>query len=210
MILALCALSAEPAQAGEWIDLFDGKSLEGWTLPPRKDQSGAWVIEEGSLKPEGKPGNLASVAEFGDFELLVEWKIAAQGNSGVFYRVPPGNETTSVAVEYQFADNERKASQDFPDRRNGAAYGLYPPLEDASRPIGAWNVTRVVARGPHVEHWLNGRKVAEFEVGSEDWKRRAAASKFENPLFGAAPKGRIVLQDHGSAVWFRVVKIRPL
>jgi hypothetical protein len=177
---------------------------------PRKDQQGSWVVEAGSLKPEGKPGSLASEAEFGDFELIVEWKIAADGNSGVFYRVPPGDDTTGVAVEYQLADNQRKPSQEFPDRRNGAVYGLYPPELDPSRPIGAWNHTRILARGPIVQHWLNGTMVAEYEVGSKDWKRRLAASKFKNPDFAAARKGRIVLQDHGSAVWFRSVKIRAL
>ncbi|MBI1356619.1 MAG: DUF1080 domain-containing protein [Acidobacteria bacterium] len=209
-LLLLLAL-APSAWGADWVALFDGKSLDGWTVMPRKGQAGEWVIEHGSLKPEGTPGSLASVREFGDFELAVEWKIAAQGNSGIFYRVPAGaTNATGVAVEYQFADNARKPSQEFPDRRNGAVYGLYPPTQDAGRPLGEWNETKIVARGPHVEHWLNGVKVAEYEVGSADWKRRLAASKFKDPAFGAAPSGRIVLQDHGSAVWFRSVKIRPL
>lgn len=209
-----CALLAAPAQtgaqSGEWVDLFDGKSLSGWQVMPRKDQQGRWVIDEGSLKPEGKPGSLASEREFGDFELLVEWKIADNTNSGIFYRVPAGDEITGMAVEYQLADNLRKPSQEFPDRRNGAVYGLYAPELDASRPIGEWNETRILARGPLVQHWLNGTLVAEYEAGSQDWKRRLAESKFRNPDFGMAARGRIVLQDHGSAVWFRSVRAREL
>ena len=178
---------------------------------PREAPSGAWIVEDGALKPEGKPGGLATNGAYGDFELVVEWKVAELGNSGIFYRVPPAAQTTTgIAIEYQIADNNRKASQENPDRRNGAAYGLYPPSQDASKPVGEWNESRVLAQGKKIEHWLNGVKVADFEVGSDDWKQRVAASKFENPAFGIAPMGRIVLQDHGQAVWFRTVKIRPL
>jgi hypothetical protein len=167
------------------------------------------VVEDGALKPEGKPGGLATQRIFGDFELVVEWRTAPQGNSGIFYRVPSEARTaTGAAIEYQLADNARKASQQFPDRRNGAAYGLYPPSQDASKPVGEWNESRIVADGKRIEHWLNGVKVASFEIGSEDWNRRVKASKFENPALGTAPEGRIVLQDHGQAVWFRSVKVR--
>lgn len=210
LLLALAILLAAPASAGEWQELFDGKSLDGWTVMPRKDQHGKWVIEQGALKPEGKPGSLASTAEFADFELIVEWKIAKMANSGIFYRVPPGDSATGAAVEYQIADNARKPSVEFPDRRNGAVYGLYAPELDSSSPIGEWNVSHIIARGPLVQHWLNDTLLAEYEVGSKDFKKRLAASKFKNPDFGAFPSGRIVLQDHGSAVWFRSVRVRKL
>lgn len=219
VLAALCALPAvaqdvvvtEVQKATDWQDLFDGKSLQGWMVRPGKEPTGQWVVEDGALKPEGKPGSLATMRVFGDFELAVEWKTAPQGNSGIYYRVPPSAQTaTGIAIEYQLADNERKASQEFPDRRNGAAYGLYPPSEDASKAVGEWNESRILADGKHVEHWLNGVKVAEFEIGSDDWKQRVEASKFENPAFGIAPRGRIVLQDHGQAVWFRAVRVRLL
>jgi hypothetical protein len=125
--------------------------------------------------------------------------------------VPPAAQTTTgIAHEYQLADNARKPSQEYPDRRNGAAYGLYPPSEDAGKPVGEWNESRILADGKHIEHWLNGVKVVEFEIGSDDWKQRVAASKFDNPAFGIAVLGRIALQDHGQSVWFRTVKIRRL
>ncbi|MCB1019687.1 MAG: DUF1080 domain-containing protein [Acidobacteria bacterium] len=197
--------------ATDFQPLFDGKTLDGWLVQPRPQATGQWVVEDGALKPEGKPGALATARSFGDFELVVEWKTAPDGNSGIYYRVPPSAQSaTGVAIEYQLADNARKASQEFPDRRNGAAYGLYPPTEDASKPVGEWNESRILAQGNHVEHWLNGVKVVEFEIGSDDFKQRVAASKFENPAFGLAVRGRIVLQDHGQAVWFRSVKLRQL
>ena len=201
----------EGQQATDFIQLFDGETLDGWIVLPRANAEGRWVVEDGALKPEGKPGALATQRAYGDFELVVEWKTAEQGNSGIFYRVPPSAQTTTgIAHEYQLADNARKPSQQYPDRRNGAAYGLYPPVEDASKPVGEWNESRILADKRHVEHWLNGVKVAEFEILSDDWKQRVAASKFENPAFGIASVGRIALQDHGQSVWFRVVKIRRL
>lgn len=216
LLLTATALAQEIAvsqgqQPADFIQLFDGKSLDGWIVLPRNDAEGQWVVEDGALKPEGKPGALATQRAFSDFELVVEWKTAAQGNSGIFYRVPPSAQTTSgIAHEYQLADNARKPSQENPDRRCGAAYGLYPPAEDSSKPVGEWNESRIVANNRHIEHWLNGVKVAEFEIGSDDWKQRVAASKFDNPAFGIAPLGRIALQDHGQSVWFRSVKLRRL
>lgn len=201
----------EGQQATDFIPLFDGETLDGWVVLPRENSEGQWVVEDGALKPEGKPGSLATQRAYSDFELVVEWKTAEQGNSGIFYRMPPSaRNPAGIAIEYQLADNARKASQENPDRRNGAAYGLYPPSEDAGKPVGEWNESRILADKRHVEHWLNGVKVAEFEIGSEDWKQRVAASKFENPAFGIAPVGRIALQDHGQAVWFRSVKIRRI
>jgi hypothetical protein len=216
-LLLVCVAAAqdiviqEAQQATDFMPLFDGKTLDGWRVLPGKEPSGQWVVEDGALKPEGKPGSLATARAFGDFELVVEWKTAPDGNSGIYYRVPPSAQSaTGAAIEYQLADNARKASQEFPDRRNGAAYGLYPPSEDASKPVGEWNESRILADGKHIEHWLNGKKVADFEIGSDDWNQRLAASKFENAAFGAAPRGRIVLQDHGQAVWFRSVRLRLL
>ncbi len=216
--LLVCGLSfaqdfqvTQGQDATAFQELFDGETLDGWRVLPRKNPTGEWVVEDGALKPEGKPGALVSSRAFSDFELVVEWKVAAQGNSGIFYRLSPAAQNTSGnAIEYQIADNAREASQQNPDRRNGAAYGLYAPAEDASKPVGEWNQSRILAKGKHVEHWLNGVKVVEFETGSDGWKQRVAASKFDSPAFGTSMMGRIGLQDHGQAVWFRSVRIRLL
>ena len=108
-------------------------------------------------------------------------------------------------------DNARHADGAKPLTSAGSCYALYPPSKDVTKPVGEWNETRIVARGNHVEHWLNGTKLLEFEIGSADWKARVAASKFKvYPGFGEQPKGRIGLQDHGNAVWYRNIRIREL
>lgn len=210
-ILALL-LAAPQCLAGEsgFTPLFDGETLHGWTLRPRERSSGQWRFEGGSLVVDGRPGHLSSDEEYGDFDLRLEWKIGPMGNSGVFYRVAaPGNPAPS-AIEFQIADNAREASVEHPDRRSGAAYGLYAPATDVSRPPGEWNSLRIVAQGRHVEHWLNGHKVVALEIGSDDFRQRAAAKFPGRAGFAAARRGRIVLQDHGSKVWFRKVRIRVL
>ena len=200
------ALAAEPG----FDSLFDGKTLAGWSVISRKNVEGSWLVEDGALKPEGKPGSLASQREYGDFDLRLDWKIAKLGNSGVYYRGGTDN-PTATAIEYQLADNERPPSQQYSDRRCGAAYGLYPPIEDATRPIGQWNTLRIAARGSHIEHWLNGVKVADFDTDSDDFSARLAASKFsKQPGFAKARRGKIILQDHASAVWFKNIRIQSL
>ena len=189
--------------------LFDGATLEGWNLRPRDGASGQWMVDGSSLTVIGRPGNLETIGEFGNFDLRLEWKVAELGNSGVFYRVARSGNPAISSVEYQIADNSRRASQAHPVRRAGAAYGLYGPSEDATRPVGEWNSLRILARGTTVEHWLNGAKVVEFDVASEDFSRRAESAK-RVPEFALARSGRIVLQDHNSAVWFRNLRIRRL
>ncbi len=202
--LAATTLAAEPG----FESLFDGKTLSGWSVLPRKNAEGSWVVENGALRPEGKPGSLASEREYGDFDLRLEWKIAKLGNSGVYYR-GGGDNPTATAIEYQLADNARPPSQQYPDRRCGAAYGLYAPSKDATRPVGQWNTARIVAKGSHVQHWLNGVKIADFDTESEEFRIRLAASKFsKEPAFARARSGKIILQDHASAVWFKNIRIR--
>ncbi len=208
LVVVAVGLAAEPG----FEPLFDGKSLQGWALDPRPQPSGLWLVHDGELTVEGKPGNLVSDRTFADFDLRLEWKVGPQGNSGVFYRVPleGRREGSRLAIEYQLADNARSASQQNPDRRAGSPYGLYAPSAKADRPPGQWNTLRIVAKCTQVQHWLNGVLVAEFEVGSEDYRRRAQAKFPQQKDFGEAPEGRIVLQDHGSAVWFRNLRIRDL
>lgn len=190
--------------------LFDGRTLEGWITLPRNEPTGAWKAAGSILYVEGRPGNLATDRDYGDFDLRLEWKVGPLGNSGVFYRVPDGGSATRGSIEYQLADNARQASQSHPNRRSGAAYGLYAPTRTCDRPTGDWNSLRIVVRDSAAAHWLNGCKVAEFRIGGEDFSRRAAM-KFPNEEdFAKSRTGRIVLQDHGSAVWFRNIRIRDL
>ena len=199
------ALAAEPG----FEPLFDGSTIERWTVLPRGEPSGGWRIENGLLLVEGRPGNLATADEFADFDLRLEWKLGALGNSGVFYRFAGDGNPAPAAIEYQLADNARPASQEHANRRAGSAYGLYAPQGDWSRAPGEWNTLRVVARGNRVEHWLNGRKVVELDLGSPDFAARARAAG-RDAAFARARSGRIVLQDHASRVWFRNIRIRRL
>ncbi len=207
--LALLLATGSSASDTGFTELFDGLSLTGWTVVSRANANGAWVVDGPDVVVQGRPGNLLSEEEFGDFDLRLEWKVGALGNSGVFYRVHGYGNPTAVAVEYQIADNARSASQRDPTRRAGAAYGLYPPTEDATKPPGQWNSLRIQAQGSKVKHWLNGRKVLEYDSASPDFARRAKAAG-RDPAFGQSKKGRLVLQDHNSEVRFRNLRIRQL
>ena len=211
-VLVVLLLAAPQCVADEpgFTPLFRGEALTGWTLLPREQPSGQWRFEGGNLVVDGRPGNLATDEEYGDFDLRLDWKIGPMGNSGVFYRVAEPTKPVSTAIEYQIADNSRDASVENPDRRSGAAYGLYAPAEGVSRPPGEWNSLRIVAQGRHIEHWLNGHKVAAFEIGSDDFRRRVAAKFPGRAGFAAARRGRIILQDHSSTVWFRNARIQVL
>ncbi len=199
------AVGAEPG----FEELFDGKSLNGWSLLGRQAPSGSWQVLDGALVVEGRPGYLATVGEYSDFDLRLEWRVGAQGNSGVFYRFQGTRNPATVAIEYQIADNARPASQRDSNRKAGAAYRLYAPEVDVAAPPEEWNSMRIVALGSRVEHWLNGQKVAEFDCSSKEFRDRASAFD-KGPDFGAARSGRIVLQDHGESVAFRNIQIRRL
>src|SRR5690606_17556850 len=173
-----------------------------------------WVMEDGALAltMEGG-GDIVTRESYADFELVLEWRVAPCGNSGIFYR--GGDESRDyiweTAIEMQVLDDACHPDREFPSHRAGAVYDLYVPAEDVVRPAGEWNEARILADGPHVEHWLNGVKIAEYEQGSDDWNARVAASKFNAmPGFGTHSAGPIGLQDHGDLVWYRHIRIRPL
>jgi len=138
-------------------------------------------------------------------------RIAAGGNSGLLYRVVEGAKTSwHIAPEFQLLDNTKWPTRDI-RQLAGACYDLYAPWKDATKQVGEWNQARLVANGPHVEHYLNGALLLEYTVGSEDWNRRVAESKFkEKPEFAKATKGHICLQDHSDTIEFRNIKLRTL
>jgi hypothetical protein len=167
---------------------------------------------EGALTRVAPAGDLITREVFGSFELELEWMVAEGGNSGIMYRVTEeAPESYQTGPEMQVLDDTRH-----PDGRSrltaaGAVYGLYPAPPGVVRPAGQWNAVRIVARGTHVEHWLNGVQVAAYELGSPDWQARVAASKFRRwPGYGRAPAGHIALQDHGDRVAYRNIRIRAV
>ena len=202
--------SPAPTSAADWRPLFDGKTTAGWRGYHQKTAPAGWQAVNGALTRVSGGGDLITVDQFDNFELELEWQIAEGGNSGIMYRVSEeGEEAYYSGPEFQVLDNARHADGKNPLTSAGSAYGLYAPVKDVTRPIGEWNAARIVLKGNHVEHWLNGVKVVEYELGSADWEQRVApASSRSGPATARAPKGHIALQDHGSRVAFRNIRIR--
>ena len=204
--------SVQPPSS-DWRSLFDGKSLAGWRSYKSQTVPAGWTVANGILQKDKPVADIISVDEFGDFELEIEWRIAAGGNSGIFYR---GKEEYDKiywsAPEYQLLDDVEASDNKTRLTCAGAAYGLYPSPEGHLMPVGQWNSTRIVARGNHVEHWLNGFMLLQYELKSRDWEARVAASKFgARPNYGRAAKGHFALQgDHNGALAFRLIRVREL
>ena len=210
---AVNQLTVEEKAAG-WKLLFDGKSTQGWrSFKKQSFPAHGWVVEDGWLHCLGKDGgDIITDTEFDDFELQWEWKIAPSANSGVKYFI---TETRNSAIghEYQMIDAERNPNAEVVTGKKATAsfYDVLKPTRVATRPAGETNQSRILVRGDHVEHWLNGVKVLAYECGSDAVKVAVAESKFKDtPGFGDKIKGHILLQDHHSEVWFRNVKIREL
>jgi hypothetical protein len=211
--LLAAAAGAEP-QADGWRPLFDGRTTSGWrafkseTFPLER-----WTVVDGMLKVAGGGGretrDIVTTETFGDFDLRFEWKVAPGGNSGVKYLVTeerPG----PIAHEYQVLDDEKHPDAKVgAHRRTAAFYDVLPPRDPPRRPAGEWNESRILVRGRRVEHWLNGRKVVEYELGSRELQAAIARSKFRDvPGFGTKLEGRLLLQDHGDEVWYRNLRIQ--
>jgi hypothetical protein len=221
---ALCAASAlvaqEPApntltaaeQKAGWALLFDGRSLDRWKGYGTPQIPAGWQVIDGTITRVGGGGDLVSKDQFANFELALEWRITPGGNSGIMFRVVEGPEAPyHTGPEMQILDNARHADGKVPETSAGANYALHAPVRDVTRPVGSWNAVRLIVNGTHVEHWLNGVKVVEYELGSADWLARVRPSKFNDwPGYGRASRGHVVLQDHGDVVAFRNLKIRVL
>lgn len=225
------ALTAAERAAG-WRLLFDGRTLAGWRGLGRDTVPTAhWTVEDGAIKKiasgrvpvqaDGQPvagGDLMTIATYGDFELAWEWKVSPGGNSGIKYNVseerstavPPPN--AAKGFEYQMIDDDRHPDGKLVKHRTGDLYDLIASNDRKHvRAAGEWNRSRLVFRGTHGEHWLNGEKVVEYELGSPQMTAALAASKYRDwPWFAERRRGHLVLQDHGDAVWFRALKLREL
>jgi len=214
MIVIAAALSSRAQQSTPmWRPLFEGKSLDAWRGYKSEQVPAGWRIANGVLMKETAVPDIVSKDEFGDFELELEWKIGEAGNSGIFYR---GTEEYDhiywSAPEYQLLDDIKATDNKTRFNCAGAVYALYASPEGHLKPVGEWNRTRIVAKGPHVEHWLNGVKLLEYELWSPDWEGRVKSSKFAvYPNFGRAKKGHIALQgDHSGSLAFRNIRVRDL
>jgi alpha-3'-ketoglucosidase len=195
-----------------WRLLFDGSTTTGWRAYDADTMPSGWKVVDGALTRVDRAGDIITTDTFRDFELSVDWNISPGGNSGIFYRGALGSEAIYYsAPEMQVLDDARHPDGQSPLTSAGADYGLYAAPRGVVKPAGEWNTARVVVRGNHVEHWLNGKKIVTYELGSVDWVKRVADSKFKQwPQYGKAPQGYIGLQDHGDRVAFRNIKVRVL
>jgi hypothetical protein len=196
-----------------WQLLFDGKSGRGWHAIGKKEfPAKGWVVRDGILSHEarGGGGDIVTDAQFDDFELTFEWRIAPGANSGLKYNLLAPDK--GVGCEYQLLDDGKHPDGKLHDgtRKTAGLYDVLAPAGTVSpKPPGEWNQSRIIVHGPHVEHWLNGTKSVEFAFGSDALKAAVMASKFKTtPEWSDKRKSPILLQDHGDAIDFRNIKIR--
>ena len=202
--------AAERAEG--WQLLFDGQTTQGWRGFRRPDMSAGWRAVEGELQRVGGGGDIITVEQFADFELKLEWKVEQGGNSGVMFRVSEEwDRSWKTGPEMQVLDDERHSDGRLRETSAGANYALHASPPGVVRPAETWNTVRIIVQGSHVEHWLNGVKVVEYELWSPEWEELVAASKWDTlPGYGRQRRGHIALQDHGDWVAYRNIKIRPL
>ncbi|NUQ01691.1 MAG: DUF1080 domain-containing protein, partial [Armatimonadetes bacterium] len=201
-------LTTAERQAG-WRLLFDGESTAAWRGFRRKEfPARGWTVEAGTLHLSAGGGDLVTVEQFANFEFSLEWKASPGANSGLMYRVTEEvSPSWASGIEVQILDDRGTDAL----HSAAAAYELYPPENKTLHPAGEWNQLTLVVRGSQVEHWLNGNRVVAYDLASDDFRARVAASKFRTmPRFGKEPRGHLVIQDHGNEFWFRNLKIRVL
>ena len=216
LILAVLLLAAaRSGQPGDWKALFDGGSLDAFRCYGRPDiPAGIWSIEDGTLKtiPGVKDGcDLVTRDKYKDVEFEIEWKVPAKGNSGIVYRVAEVPEAPSwnSGPEMQILDDAGHRDGGDARRSAGALYDLIAPTGKTVNPAGQWNKARIVMKGNHVEHWLNDKKIVEYEWGSPHVQTLIADSKFKDmPRFMKEPEGHIAIQHHGEEAWFRNIRVR--
>lgn len=205
-----------PAEtAAGWQVLFDGRSTEHWrAYRGAAFPAAGWAVVDGCLKRVGDGGgDLITREQYGDFELELEWAIAPGGNSGVIYRVSEQHDAAwQTGPEYQLLDDAGAGLAPDDPQSAGALFDLHAPAgKKVLKPAGEFNHARIRLKDGLLQHWLNGVKVVECRTDGAEWKQKVAASKFrEFEGFGAQPRGHIVLQDHGDAVWFRRIRVRDL
>ncbi len=217
LLLQAGITEAQDTAKNKWVSLFDGKTLAGWRAYKNKPMD-SWAVSNGELYNKGnadttlKHADLVTDAQYENFQLNIDWKIAPQANSGILYMVNEAYAATyHSGPEYQIIDDKGYPGKLENWQKTGANYAMDPPLVDATKPLGEWNRTVIIVDHGKVEHWLNGKKVASYQIGSEAWKENKAKGKWKDTKsYAISPIGHIALQDHGGQVWFKNIVIRQL
>jgi hypothetical protein len=212
-------------QSEGWELLFDGSTLNGWKRYNHDTIGPLWSVDNGAIKCDGEGltegtanigGSLVTIKQYGNFELFAEWKVSPGGNSGIHYHVvekPEYAHEFDTGPEFQVMDDGGwKGDPLREEQKAGSNYDMYAaPSTKKLNPVGEWNTAKIIYNNGHVEHWLNGEKVVEFEEGSPEFEARYKKSKWpEYPGWNKYKTGSIALQDHGAPVYFRNIKIREL
>ncbi|MFK7982806.1 MAG: DUF1080 domain-containing protein [Saprospiraceae bacterium] len=196
-----------------FVSLFDGQSLDGWHV--FKNGTNYWSVEDGAiaLNPGKQGGDLVTDKAYENYELRLEWKISDCGNSGIIYNVKEEGYTAvwKTGPEMQVLDNKCHPDAKIKTHRAGDLYDMIACNEETVKPANEWNAVRLIINNGKVEHWLNGKKVVEFEMFNDNWTAMVGKSKFKNMAdFGTIRKGKIALQDHHDKVWYRNIRIKEL
>ena len=201
-----------------YTSLFDGKTLNGWRTYQNKPAD-SWSVKDGVIYCKGsstdktdRRADLITDDVFENFDLKLDWKISPQGNSGIMYMVTEEYPTAYLSgPEYQIIDDVN-----FPEKledwqKTAANYAMHTAPTAHPKPVGQWNHTEIIVNNGHVQHWLNGEKVVEYDLWTDDWKKRKAEGKWKDaPGYGMSKSGHIALQDHGSEAWFKNIEIKKL
>jgi Domain of Unknown Function (DUF1080) len=213
-------ISASPVSPAvpEAKPIFDGKTLAGWHAYNKPGEVKNWKVEDGALvclgaAKDAHGGDLVTDQEYGNFELSWEWKVDKGSNSGVMYHVvesPAYKAPYETGPEYQVIDDVGFPQKLEPWQMAGADYAMTQANQKKKlMPAGEWNTARIIFNNGHVEHWLNGEKIVEFERDSDDWKAKRASGKWsEYPGYASVLKGKIALQDHGNKAYYRSITIK--
>lgn len=204
--------SQKDKKPGKWVSLIQNGSTAGWHNYLNKGAVG-WKVENDILYTTGKQGDIVTDQIYKDFELSLEWKIDLKGNSGVFINVvedPKYKRMYETGPEFQIIDDINYPQELTPSQKTGSLSDVIAPNDVKLKKVGEWNHTRILVKNGKVEHWLNGKKILSYELGSKSLKDQIANSKFAKLDYAQAKEGRIGLQDHGDPVYYKNIKIRTL